>query len=147
MAFIIFNVVFTNDLAVRFPLKKKIVCTFEKFSAVAWRVCDKVSYRKWLKITSLDDLRHIVGTDSTRRGLLTFFDLFQTQEINRRLIFVLLEGKLYFIHFHSIYYLSKMIFKKKNIVAIRGKVHKRLVMLLFALPFKEVRPENDLWSW
>ncbi|XP_030032975.1 sorting nexin-13 isoform X2 [Manduca sexta] len=41
-----------------------------------------------------DDLRHIVGSDTTRRGLLTVFDLFQTQEINRRLIFVLLEATL-----------------------------------------------------
>ena len=42
-----------------------------------------------------DDLRHIVGTDAARRGLLTVFDLFQTQEINRRLLLVLLEGKQY----------------------------------------------------
>ncbi|XP_004923230.1 sorting nexin-13 isoform X2 [Bombyx mori] len=41
-----------------------------------------------------DDLKHIVGTDSARRGLLTVFDLFQIQEINRRLIFVLLEVTL-----------------------------------------------------
>ncbi|XP_075969356.1 sorting nexin-13-like [Anticarsia gemmatalis] len=41
-----------------------------------------------------DDLRHIVGSDTARRGLLTVFDLFQTQEINRRLIFVLLESIL-----------------------------------------------------
>lgn len=40
-----------------------------------------------------DDLRHIVGSDTARRGLLTVFDLFQTQEINRRIIYVLLEGK------------------------------------------------------
>lgn len=51
---------------------------------------------KNVKITSQfivpDDLRHIVGSDTARRGLLTVFDLFQDQEINRRLIFVLLEG-------------------------------------------------------
>ncbi|KAJ8722840.1 hypothetical protein PYW07_004020 [Mythimna separata] len=41
-----------------------------------------------------DDLRHIVGSDTARRGLLTVFDLFQNQEINRRLIFVLLETML-----------------------------------------------------
>ncbi|XP_063821581.1 sorting nexin-13-like [Ostrinia nubilalis] len=41
-----------------------------------------------------DDLRHIVGSDTARRGLLTVFDLFQNQEINRRLIFVLLEAIL-----------------------------------------------------
>ncbi|KAJ0180401.1 hypothetical protein K1T71_003805 [Dendrolimus kikuchii] len=41
-----------------------------------------------------DELRHIVGSDTARRGLLTVFDLFQIQEINRRLIFVLLEATL-----------------------------------------------------
>ncbi|XP_052750623.1 sorting nexin-13-like isoform X2 [Galleria mellonella] len=41
-----------------------------------------------------DDLRHIAGSDTARRGLLTVFDLFQTQEINRRLILVLLEAIL-----------------------------------------------------
>ncbi|KAJ2952632.1 hypothetical protein O0L34_g6960 [Tuta absoluta] len=41
-----------------------------------------------------DDLRHIVGTDTARRGLLTLFDLFQTQEINKRYIFVILEVAL-----------------------------------------------------
>lgn len=41
-----------------------------------------------------DDLKHIVGSDTARRGLLTMFDLFQTQEINRRLLFVLLESIL-----------------------------------------------------
>ncbi|CAG9783608.1 unnamed protein product [Diatraea saccharalis] len=38
-----------------------------------------------------DELRHMVGSDTARRGLLTVFDLCQTQEINKRLIFVLLE--------------------------------------------------------
>ncbi|XP_059050081.1 sorting nexin-13-like isoform X2 [Achroia grisella] len=41
-----------------------------------------------------DELRHIAGSDTARRGLLTVFDLFQTQEINRRLILVLLEAVL-----------------------------------------------------
>lgn len=43
---------------------------------------------------STDELRHIVGSDAARRGLLTVFDLFQTQEINKRLTFVLLEGNI-----------------------------------------------------
>ncbi|XP_053625405.1 sorting nexin-13-like isoform X2 [Plodia interpunctella] len=41
-----------------------------------------------------DDLRHIVGSDTARRGLLNLFDLFQTEEINRRLIYVLFEAIL-----------------------------------------------------
>ncbi|XP_072943624.1 sorting nexin-13-like isoform X2 [Epargyreus clarus] len=54
------------------------------------RVAAKVA----LLSAASDDLRHIVGSDAARRGLLTVFDLFQTQEINRRLIFVLLEATL-----------------------------------------------------
>ncbi|XP_039747357.1 sorting nexin-13-like isoform X3 [Pararge aegeria] len=54
------------------------------------RVAAKVA----LLSAASDDLRHIVGTDAARRGLLTVFDLFQTQEINRRLLFVLLEVTL-----------------------------------------------------
>ncbi|CAK1552197.1 unnamed protein product [Leptosia nina] len=54
------------------------------------RVAAKVA----LLAAAPDDLKHIVGTDAARRGLLTVFDLFQTQEINRRLLFVLLEVTL-----------------------------------------------------
>ncbi|CAG4908678.1 unnamed protein product [Colias eurytheme] len=54
------------------------------------RVAAKVA----LLAAASDDLRHIVGTDAARRGLLTVFDLFQTQEINRRLMLVLLEVSL-----------------------------------------------------
>ncbi|XP_060810894.1 sorting nexin-13 isoform X2 [Amyelois transitella] len=54
------------------------------------RVAAKVA----LLAACTDDLRHIVGSDTARRGLLTLFDLFQTQEINRRLLFVLMEAIL-----------------------------------------------------
>ncbi|GBP24491.1 Sorting nexin-13 [Eumeta japonica] len=53
------------------------------------RVAAKVA----LLASCSDDLRHIVGSDTARRGLLTVFDLFQSQEINRRLLFVLLEDE------------------------------------------------------
>ncbi|KAG7307156.1 hypothetical protein JYU34_007303 [Plutella xylostella] len=55
----------------------------------------KARTRVVAKVTLLtacsDDLRHIVGSDTARRGLLNVFDLFQSQEINRRIIFVFLE--------------------------------------------------------
>ncbi|CAF4774869.1 unnamed protein product [Pieris macdunnoughi] len=54
------------------------------------RVAAKVA----LLAAAPDDLKHIVGTDAARRGLLTVFDLFQTQEINKRLLLVLLEVAL-----------------------------------------------------
>ncbi|KPJ01754.1 Sorting nexin-13 [Papilio xuthus] len=54
------------------------------------RVAAKVA----LLSAASDDLRHIVGSDAARRGLLTVFDMLQTEEINRRLIYVLLEATL-----------------------------------------------------
>ncbi|XP_032513604.2 sorting nexin-13-like isoform X3 [Danaus plexippus] len=67
-------------------------------SAVSRDQATKARTRVAAKVALLsaasDDLRHIVGTDAARRGLLTVFDLFQTQEINKRLLFVLLEVTL-----------------------------------------------------
>ncbi|CAH0720669.1 unnamed protein product, partial [Brenthis ino] len=60
----------------------------------ATRARTRVAAKVALLSAASDDLRHIVGTDAARRGLLTVFDLFQTQEINRRLLFVLLEVTL-----------------------------------------------------
>ncbi|XP_065164268.1 sorting nexin-13-like isoform X2 [Atheta coriaria] len=45
-----------------------------------------------------DELKHIIGSDTTRKGLLTVFELFQRPVLNRRLVYVLLEsilGKLF----------------------------------------------------
>ncbi|XP_023020353.2 sorting nexin-13 [Leptinotarsa decemlineata] len=41
-----------------------------------------------------DELKHIIGSETTRRGVLTIFDLFQRPILNRRLLYVLLEGVL-----------------------------------------------------
>nr|CAI5838306.1 unnamed protein product [Callosobruchus analis] len=41
-----------------------------------------------------DELKHIIGSETTRRGLLTVFDLFQRPILNRRLLYVMLEGVL-----------------------------------------------------
>ncbi|KAG5894046.1 hypothetical protein JTB14_037890 [Gonioctena quinquepunctata] len=41
-----------------------------------------------------DELKHIIGSETTRRGILTIFDLFQRPILNRRLLYVLLEGVL-----------------------------------------------------
>lgn len=42
----------------------------------------------------LDELKHIIGSETTRRGLITVFDLFQRPILNQRLLYVLLEGIL-----------------------------------------------------
>ncbi|CAF0828646.1 unnamed protein product, partial [Didymodactylos carnosus] len=48
---------------------------------------------KLLGIVS-DELRHIIGSETTRRGLLRLFELLQNETLNRRFIFVLLEALL-----------------------------------------------------
>lgn len=41
-----------------------------------------------------DELKHIIGSDTTRRGMLCVFEMFQHAALNRRLTYVLLEGFL-----------------------------------------------------
>ncbi|XP_077446942.1 sorting nexin-13 isoform X1 [Stigmatopora argus] len=41
-----------------------------------------------------DELKHIIGADTTRKGILRVFDMFQYQATNRRLVYVFLEGFL-----------------------------------------------------
>ncbi|XP_030202846.1 sorting nexin-13 isoform X5 [Gadus morhua] len=41
-----------------------------------------------------DELKHIIGADTTRKGILRVFDMFQHQPMNRRLVYVFLESFL-----------------------------------------------------
>ncbi|XP_066571654.1 sorting nexin-13 isoform X2 [Amia ocellicauda] len=41
-----------------------------------------------------DELKHIIGADTARKGILRVFDMFQHQQLNRRLVYVFLEGFL-----------------------------------------------------
>jgi hypothetical protein len=41
-----------------------------------------------------DELRHIIGTDTTRRGIFELFDLFQHKPLNKRLFHILTENLL-----------------------------------------------------
>lgn len=42
----------------------------------------------------LDELRHIIGSETTRRGLLRLFELLQNGNLNRRFVYVVLESLL-----------------------------------------------------
>ncbi|KAG8270694.1 sorting nexin 13 [Homalodisca vitripennis] len=42
----------------------------------------------------VDEFKHILGSETSRRGLLAVFQLFQHPVLNRRLLYVLLEGTL-----------------------------------------------------
>ncbi|XP_017768744.1 PREDICTED: sorting nexin-13-like isoform X2 [Nicrophorus vespilloides] len=60
-----------------------------------------------------DELKHIIGSETTRKGLLSIFELFQRPILNRRLIYVLLEGIL------------SNLFPEKNITEIFHKLHSK----------------------
>lgn len=38
-----------------------------------------------------DDLKHVVGSETTRSGLLNFFQMWQNQKLNMRLVLILLN--------------------------------------------------------
>ena len=40
----------------------------------------------------VDDLRHILGGDTTRRGIFDLFDLFQHRSLNKRFIYIVIEN-------------------------------------------------------
>ncbi|XP_054270445.1 sorting nexin-13 [Macrosteles quadrilineatus] len=48
-----------------------------------------------------DELKHILGSETSRRGLLSVFQLFQHRVLNRRLLYVLLEGVLTTLFSHD----------------------------------------------
>ena len=42
----------------------------------------------------LDELRHLIGTETTRAGLMRVFTMFQHKRLNKRLLFVMIEAVL-----------------------------------------------------
>ncbi|KAH1004594.1 sorting nexin-13 isoform X1 [Dendroctonus ponderosae] len=60
-----------------------------------------------------DELKHIIGSETTRKGLLTIFDLFQRPTLNRRLLYVLLEGVLC------------SLFPEKDLMVLFQKLHSK----------------------
>ncbi|KAH9644071.1 hypothetical protein HF086_009784 [Spodoptera exigua] len=80
---------------------RNVVQYLKTFKDAATKARTRVAAKVALLSACSDDLRHIVGSDTARRGLLTVFDLFQNQEINRRLIFVLLEKLFKKMYSHS----------------------------------------------
>ncbi|XP_071563914.1 sorting nexin-13 isoform X3 [Temnothorax nylanderi] len=58
-----------------------------------------------------DELKHIIGSETTRRGLLRVFELFQRPVLNRRLLYVLLEGVV------------ETLFPQNNLVTVFRKLY------------------------
>lgn len=54
----------------------------------------KVAAKLLLLSTFSDELKHIIGTETARKGLLCVFQMFQNETLNRRLMLVFFEGLL-----------------------------------------------------
>jgi len=61
----------------------------------------------------IDDLKRVIGSETTRRGLLTVFELCQNNVLNRRFALVIFEGIL------------KTLFPDKPISAVVQRLHFR----------------------
>ena len=42
----------------------------------------------------IEELEHLIGSETTRQGVMLVFNMFQHQRLNRRLAYVILEGVL-----------------------------------------------------
>ncbi|XP_020290233.1 sorting nexin-13-like isoform X2 [Pseudomyrmex gracilis] len=71
------------------------------------RVAAKVALLSCLS----DELKHIIGSETTRCGLLRVFELFQRPVLNRRLLYVLLEG------------IAETLFPQNDLVTIFRKLY------------------------
>ncbi|XP_043921495.1 LOW QUALITY PROTEIN: sorting nexin-13 [Protopterus annectens] len=58
------------------------------------RMRTRVSSKTKLLQIMPDELKHIIGAETTRKGILRVFEMFQHNQLNRRLIYVFLEGFL-----------------------------------------------------
>lgn len=50
--------------------------------------------RQFLNWFLSEELRHLIGTETTRQGVMLVFNMFQHAKLNRRLVYVMLEGLL-----------------------------------------------------
>ncbi|XP_060516935.1 sorting nexin-13-like isoform X2 [Cylas formicarius] len=73
----------------------------------------RVAAKAALLASLSDELKHIIGSETSRRGLLTVFELFQRPVLNRRLIYVLVEGMVC------------TLFPEKDMASLFRKLHSR----------------------
>nr|CAD7455834.1 unnamed protein product [Timema tahoe] len=77
------------------------------------RMRTRVAAKVALLSSLSDELKHIIGSETTRRGILCVFELFQHPILNKRLLYVLLEGIL------------EVLFPQHNLPQIFRKLHSR----------------------
>jgi len=71
----------------------QVLCKAKLLGIVSGRTCyNNHANKKSTRI--LDELRHIIGSETTRRGLLRLFELLQNETLNRRFVYIVLEALL-----------------------------------------------------
>ncbi|XP_051709171.1 sorting nexin-13 isoform X1 [Oryctolagus cuniculus] len=60
----------------------------------AIRMRTRVAGKTKLLAIMPDELKHIIGAETTRKGILRVFEMFQHNQLNRRMVYVFLEGFL-----------------------------------------------------
>uniref|UniRef100_UPI00398EF5BA sorting nexin-13 isoform X3 n=1 Tax=Pristiophorus japonicus TaxID=55135 RepID=UPI00398EF5BA len=60
----------------------------------AIRMRSRVAAKTKMLVIMPDELKHIIGAETTRKGILRIFEMFQHNQLNRRLVYVFLEGFL-----------------------------------------------------
>ncbi|XP_004582522.2 sorting nexin-13 isoform X2 [Ochotona princeps] len=60
----------------------------------AIRMRTRVAGKTKLLAIMPDELKHIIGAETTRKGILRVFEMFQHHQLNRRMVYVFLEGFL-----------------------------------------------------
>ncbi|XP_069769901.1 sorting nexin-13 isoform X2 [Narcine bancroftii] len=60
----------------------------------AVRMRSRVAAKTKMLMIMPDELKHIIGAETTRKGILRVFEMFQHNQLNRRLVYVFLEGLL-----------------------------------------------------
>ncbi|GFR13638.1 sorting nexin-13 [Trichonephila clavata] len=75
---------------------------------------------KLLMLCSIpDELKHVIGSETTRKGILCVFEMFQRPELNRRFSYVILEGIL------------EILFPRNNLHTIIRRLHCRSPQNMF----------------
>ncbi|CAL1272545.1 unnamed protein product [Larinioides sclopetarius] len=75
---------------------------------------------KLLMLCSIpDELKHVIGSETTRKGILCVFEMFQRPELNRRFSYVILEGIL------------EILFPRNNLHTIIRRLHCRSPQSMF----------------
>ncbi len=82
-----------------------------------------------LSLCFLDDIRRLIGSDTTRQGVIRVFNMFQHPTLNKRLVYVILEGIL------------ETLFPENKFEELFRKLHSRSPRLR-----KELRPNSSVAS-